>query len=30
MNKENAEKMAAKNNISGGWINARSKKTSDS
>ena len=25
MNKENAEKMAAKNNIPGGWINARSK-----
>ena len=26
MNEENAEKMAAKNNIPGGWINARNKK----
>ena len=26
MNKENAEKMAAKNNIPGGWINSRNKK----
>jgi alkylhydroperoxidase/carboxymuconolactone decarboxylase family protein YurZ len=26
MNKENAEKMAAKNNIPGGWINALNKK----
>ena len=26
MNKENAEKMAAMNNIQGGWINARKDK----